>query len=415
MFTPWRYNLDSVAQTLLQEVNWQVPDPSAYPTGQELVDHFLEPLAAHPAISPNLRFNCWVWAVGRYGRDKLASHDRVGRPFVVRLLSTTEQSLAQGEACPAPVVEDILARAVLDASGVIPNPLKATGFPTVGKGELAEHITYGMPNVLGPERQRYAGKRILVVGAGHSAFGVLLDLVRLAEQEAGTTVHWAVRRRSLAGRLGSPSDELPERGRLGQHIGQAVAAGRITLHVGVAISRIEQRADGLIVWSGDRALPAVDEIIGTTGYRPDQAPLPELGLSLAPLVEAPVALAPLIDPNRHSCGTVPLHGVQELTHPKEPDFFLVGFKSYGRAPTFLRTGYEQVRSVVAALAGDQDAAHRVELVLPATGVCCTSGDDGRAQTGNPNDEPGNREISSTKGRGDTQAVPLLTPTRLPCC
>lgn len=108
MFTPWRYNLDSVAQTLLQEVNWQVPDPSAHPTGQELVDHFLEPLAAHPAISPNLRFNCWVWAVGRYGRDKLASHDRVGRPFVVRLLSTKEQSLAQGQACPAPVVEDSL-------------------------------------------------------------------------------------------------------------------------------------------------------------------------------------------------------------------------------------------------------------------------------------------------------------------
>ena len=77
----------------------------------------------------------------------------------------------------------------------------------------------------------------------------------------------------------------------------------------------------------------------------------------------------LIDPNVHSCGTVPPHGSEELRQP-EPDLYVVGMKSYGRAPTFLMlTGYEQVRSVVAALTGDIEAARRVELMLPATGVC----------------------------------------------
>jgi hypothetical protein len=81
------------------------------------------------------------------------------------------------------------------------------------------------------------------------------------------------------------------------------------------------------------------------------------------------ALAPLIDPAYHSCGTVPPHGHRELTQPDE-GLYVVGMKSYGRAPTFLiTTGNEQVRSVVAALAGDMAAADEVQLVLPETGVC----------------------------------------------
>ena len=100
--------------------------------------------------------------------------------------------------------------------------------------------------------------------------------------------------------------------------------------------------------------------------------LSELRLDLDPIVESPRALAPLIDPNVHSCGTVPPHGAEELRQP-EPGFYIVGMKSYGRAPTFLMlTGYEQVRSVVAELTGDLVAARRVELTLPATGVCSTT-------------------------------------------
>ncbi len=119
----------------------------------------------------------------------------------------------------------------------------------------------------------------------------------------------------------------------------------------------------------------MDRIVVATGFRPDLSFLRELRVALDPAVEAPPALAPLIDPNFHSCGTVPPHGIEELAHP-EPGFVIVGSKSYGRAPTFLMaTGYEQVRSVVAEIAGDHEAARRVHLVLPETGVCSADAAD----------------------------------------
>ena len=112
-----------------------------------------------------------------------------------------------------------------------------------------------------------------------------------------------------------------------------------------------------------------DELIVATGFRPQLDFLREVRVSLDPAVECPPALAPLIDPNLHSCGTVRPHGARELAQP-EPGFYFAGMKSYGRAPTFLMmTGYEQVRSIAAEIAGDHDAAARVELVLPETGVC----------------------------------------------
>lgn len=88
--------------------------------------------------------------------------------------------------------------------------------------------------------------------------------------------------------------------------------------------------------------------------------------------------APLIDPNEHSCGTVGPHGARELVQD-DPGFYLAGMKSYGRAPTFLMiTGYEQVRSIAANIAGDREAAERVELKLSETGVCTRGGVEGGA-------------------------------------
>lgn len=119
-----------------------------------------------------------------------------------------------------------------------------------------------------------------------------------------------------------------------------------------------------------------------TGQRPDLAITSELRVKLDPGLESTEALGPLIDPNVHSCGTVRPHGHRELAHP-EPGFYTIGVKSYGRAPTFLMaTGYEQARSVVAALAGDLQAAGRVELDLPETGVCGVPSRSAAAGAGN---------------------------------
>jgi hypothetical protein len=306
-----------------------------------------------------VRLGATVTAVTRQGRSRLDTDGRDQARFVVRY----EQ---------AGVEHEITATAVLDASGTwtTPNPLGANGVPARGERSAAERFRYGIPDVLGADRARYANKRIAVAGGGHSAANVLLDLAALRPDAPGTEITWLLRRPDAARLVGGgANDELPERGRLGTAVDQLVADRVITAEHGFRTDSVIPVDGGVMIGDGDRQIGPFDEIIVTTGLRPDLAPLGELRLDLDEIVEAPRALAPLIDPNVHSCGTVPPHGFMELSH-SEPGFFIVGMKSYGRAPTFLlRTGYEQVRSVVAALAGDLDAASRVEFVLPETGAC----------------------------------------------
>ncbi|MGI0863582.1 NAD(P)-binding domain-containing protein [Pseudomonas aeruginosa] len=215
-------------------------------------------------------------------------------------------------------------------------------------------------------RERYESRRVLVVGGGHSAFNALQDLVGLP----GTKVFWGIRGHSLERILGGgANDKLAERGNLGLRIRALLEQEKITLFQGISINRVDTTGQGLVVHSNGETLPEVDEIIVATGFRPNLQLLGELRLAIDPATQSPTQLAPLIDPNEHSCGTVRPHGIDELSHPDE-GIFIVGMKSYGRAPTFLMlTGYEQVRSVAAGLAGDWEAARRVELELPETGVC----------------------------------------------
>jgi hypothetical protein len=284
---------------------------------------------------------------------------REAAPFVVRVAGPA------GE-------RDVLARAVIDASGTIasPNALGSSGLAAIGERQAADRIFYGIPDVLGALRERYRGRRVLVVGSGHSALNGLLDLAELAADDAALRITWAIRRPSIGQALGGArADQLPARGRLGARIRALLDAGRFELVTGFRADRVQATPDGLVVSAGERALAPVDEIVVATGFRPDWSILSEVRLDLDPAVQSPRALAPLIDPNVHSCGTVRPHGADELKHP-DANLFAIGMKSYGRAPTFLLlTGYEQARSVVSAIAGDWEAARRVELVLPETGAC----------------------------------------------
>jgi hypothetical protein len=364
-FSPWRYSIDRAARDLLATSGWESPDPESYPTGNDLVKRYLAPLAALPAMQSRIRLDTEVVAVTRDGFDKMKSPGRDDAPFLVTTRSADGQE------------STILARAIVDASGTWtrPNPIGTSGQPAIGETGLGDRIAYGIPDVLDTARSRYAGKRVLVVGSGHSAFNVLLDLVNLADDAPGTTITWAIRKPAAATPNlfgGGINDALPARGELGLRVRRLVEDGRLHLVTGARISRLAETADGIVASGLDTILPPVDEIIGATGFRPDLGLLSELRLALDPAVESPVALAPLIDPNLHSCGSVPPHGADELKHP-DLDVYVVGMKSYGRAPTFLMlTGYEQVRSVAAAIAGDWEAARDVHLVLPETGVCSSS-------------------------------------------
>lgn len=365
VFTPWKYNVDGAARALLLQQGWQEPDSEAIPTGGEIVRHYLEPLAHHPRLQPHVRCNAEVTAIARSGLDKLTTAGRGRAPFQVLWCGPdgTEQRTE--------------VRAVLDASGTWsqPNPLGVEGVAVPGEREAQARIAYGIPDILGGVREDYAGRRVLVAGSGHSAINAVLDLLRLQEEAHGTAVLWALRRNGLAKLLGGGlDDKLAERGALGLAARRAMDAGRLEVLAPFAVDRLDPTGEGLIVTAavaGVSRTLVVDRIIVATGSRPDLTVFRELRAALDPVVEAPLALAPLIDPNLHSCGTVPPHGAAELAHP-EPGFYIVGSKSYGRAPTFLMmTGYEQVRSVMAEIAGDHAAARDVHLVLPETGVCST--------------------------------------------
>ena len=365
VFTPWRYCVDEAATTLLKRHGWRLPAPDHYPTGAELVSGYLEPLAATPELAAVIETNARVTAISRQGLDKVVSHGRETRPFVLAVGSKKG-------------VRRDLARAIIDASGTwtTPNPLGASGLPALGEAEFADRIAYGIPDILGRDHHLYAGRKTLVVGSGHSAANALLELVELAKTEPGASFLWATRSIDLA-RIysGGDADQLPARGELGADVRALVDNGRVTLVTGFAAVALHQENKGIVIEGetidGLRRIGPVDRIIAATGQRPDLSLTRELRLDLDPWLESAKALGPLIDPNVHSCGSVPPHGHRELSHP-EPGFYTAGIKSYGRAPTFLLlTGYEQVRSIAAAVAGDLAAADDVRLVLPETGVCST--------------------------------------------
>lgn len=368
LFSPWQYNVDPSMAKLLAASGWQAPDPTELPLAADVVQRVLQPFAELPEVATALQLRAKVVSVSREGFDKVKSAGREQAPFVTRVLRDGQ-------------VVEWRARAVIDATGTwnSPNPVGANGLPAVGEEDAASRIFYGIPDVLGRHRHRYAGRKTLVVGAGHSAANALLYLAELARGVPGTQLVWSVRTPVLTRVFGGGNaDALPARGALGASLRRLRDSGALEFNAGLRITEIRQEGGKLLVAGLDRNgeatyIDGVDEVICATGQRPDLSLTSELRVKLDPWLESSEALGPLIDPNLHSCGTVRPHGHRELSHP-EPGLYTMGVKSYGRAPTFLMaTGFEQARSVVAAIAGDFEAADRVELELPETGVCSVGG------------------------------------------
>jgi hypothetical protein len=374
LFSPWEYNVDKAARRLLAPTGWNSPDPQVYPSGAELLERYLDPLATRTELRNHILLSSRVIGVSRQGFDRLKTRGRERALFEIRYRNT-EHPDGLGERV-------VRAHAVIDASGTWsrPNTAGANGLSAIGENGAGKKIAYAMPDILGAGRSRYIGKTVAVLGAGHSAIGTLIDLAALQAQNRETRIIWLLRGdRPEKAFGGGANDKLAARGKLGSAFAALVAAGKVrvetafrTTHIGIQDGRLRISAGSACCGRNIIA----DELIVATGFRPDFDFLRELRIQLDPAIECPVALAPLIDPNEHSCGTVRPHGARELAQ-HEPGFYFAGMKSYGRAPTFLMiTGYEQVRSIAADIAGDREAAERVELELPETGVCTRGGVEG---------------------------------------
>ncbi len=367
LFSAWRELVDPAAEVLLTASGWVRPDPDSYPTGDDWVEQYLAPLATALDATDlvEIRFGSRVVGVAKQGRDRLVDSGRETSPFTVHLASGSGRTR-------------LAASAVIDASGTWtgPNPLGGDGLPALGEPEQSDQIFYGIPDFTDPQvRARYAGKYVAVAGRGASAQNTLVGLTGLSAEAPGTRVAWLVRRPGTEEAFGGgDNDQLEARGALGQRAQQAVAAGPVEVVTSFRTAEVATDGGRLSLTSVDgRTVAGIDEVIVVTGFRPDLTWLTEVRLDLDPVLSAPTKLAPLIDPNVHSCGTVYPHGAAELHQPEE-GLYLAGMKSYGRAPSFLAlTGFEQTRSIVAAIAGDHEAAARVELVLPESGVCGGSG------------------------------------------
>lgn len=362
MFSPWEFNIDSAAAELLAETGWTAPPKEELPTGKQLFDQYLYPLSELNKLKPYIRTEARVTAIHRKGLDKMRTAGREKAPFEVVYQSHN-------------VDHRLEASAVIDATGTwrTPNPIGASGDYAAKEPNYSSRIHYGIPDIKGAQASRYSGKTVAVVGSGHSAIHAVLLLHELKLKNAETTIHWVLRKQSLGDAFGGGElDGLPARGKLGSRAAALVKEGAVNVHTPFYIDGLEQEDERINLIGTGATIKGVDEIIAATGARPNFSFVRELRYAADSSIECVPKLADLIDPNIHSCGTVRPHGEAELSQP-EQNFYIVGAKSYGRAPTFLlATGYEQVRSVVAALAGDWDSAREVKLHLPETGVCSVS-------------------------------------------
>ena len=348
LFTPWDLNVSPRMRRHLEAAGVAVPQGADCPTGQELAGRLLAPLAALPAIAPHLRLGTRVLSIGREGllkHEEIATAERGRRPF--RLL------LADGAG------HEWTERAgiVVDATGTYGNPnrLGDGGIPAPGERALDGEIRRAIPD-FARERAEWAGKTVLLAGAGHSAQTAARDLAALAREAPGTRVIWALR--SDPGNWGShDGDPLPERARLAADA-EALAAGAspaVEARRGVAVEELA-RPNGkvkVVLRNGDGAEEVlVDRVLSLTGYVGDHELYRQLQVHECYATCGPIKLsAALLGAGGGDCLAQTGHGVDTLTNP-EPGLYILGSKSYGRNNTFLmRVGWEQVAEVFGALAG----------------------------------------------------------------
>lgn len=349
LFTPWEMNVSPRMRRHLEAAGVEVPDGAECPTGRDLADRLLAPIAALPSVAPHLRLGTRVLAIGREGllkHEEIATEERGRRPFRLLLSDASGREWTER------------ANVVIDATGTYghPNTLGDGGIPAPGErslDSLEKAIRRHIPD-FSREAEEWAGRTVLLAGAGHSAQTAARDLAELARQAPGTRVIWALRNPSPAWGT-HEGDPLPERARLAAEA-QALAGGAspaVEAHPAVAVEEVSQQDGRLRVVLRNGAGPEevlVDRILSLTGYVGDHELYRQLQVHECYATCGPIKLsAALLGAGGGDCLSQTGHGAETLTNP-EPGLFILGSKSYGRNNTFLmRVGWEQVGEVFGLL------------------------------------------------------------------
>jgi 2-polyprenyl-6-methoxyphenol hydroxylase-like FAD-dependent oxidoreductase len=372
LFTPWGMDVSPRMRRHLEAAG-EAPaadhDDAACPTGRELAERIYDRVAALTQVASRLRLGTRVVAVGREGllkHEEISTAERGRRPFLLLLAERDGSERVEH------------AEMVIDATGTFgqANSLGDGGIPAPGERQLAGEIRRAIPD-LARDAADWAGRTVLLAGAGASAQTAARGLAELALSAPGTRVIWALRRAEPT--WGSPPDDpLPERARLAAAAAElaAGASPAVTAERSVVVESIAHAAagdttgktesagagaDGRLTVTlgrrrgggleGDGAWQiTVDRVLSLTGAVGDHRIYRQLQVHECYATCGPIKLsAALLGAAAGDCLEQTSHGVDTLVNP-EPGFYILGSKSYGRNNSFLlRVGWDQVTEVFAAL------------------------------------------------------------------
>lgn len=351
-FSPWPLNRSPWGEDALRELEHALGDDEVFPTGEAYVREYLAPLASHPLLEGRVHTSCEVLGVSRTHAlkgDFIANPERAGAPFLILVRDADGERYEEADV-------------VLDTTGAYRHPgaLGPGGLPAIGEARSEAFIERYIPDLEGEDAEDYAGKRVLVVGAGYSAVTTLRALRDLKDHAPGTQISWLMRSEDAPYDV-LPDDPLPQRVALAT-FGNDAAEGRIegiTPLLGAYVRELRPTAAGQLEvtiqsGAGERTF-TVDRVVSNVGYKPDTELARELQVHLCYASEGPMKLAASLlaaGGGGGDCLTQQSAGVETLLTP-EPDFYVLGAKSYGRNSAFLiKLGVEQIGEVMARLAGE---------------------------------------------------------------
>jgi thioredoxin reductase len=357
LFSPFGMNVTSLGLSAIRAENpkREFPAETVCITGREHWESYLDPLAKTAVVREHIRTDCQILAVTRQGylkSDIPGATKRGEQPFrlLLRVNKTQER------------VEE--ADVVLDCTGTYGQHrwMGAGGIPAIGESAAEPHVAYGLEDILGTRQSTYAGKNVMVVGGGYSAATTICSLASFAEKHPDTWVYWLARCRSTQPIKRITNDPLKERDRLAVKANTLATRGEgnVEFHHQAAIESAE--------WSGpDRGFKVtarigpktqtweVERLIANVGYTPDSSLYRELQIHECYASLGPMNLAAaLLKQEGLDCLQITPQGPEALRNP-EPNFFILGSKSYGRNSHFLlKNGFEQIREVFTLITGKPD-------------------------------------------------------------